>query len=156
MGSIAYFQSVPRRRRRPSRRPATTAWPPSLDGDVLHDDSLLAAGFQALQRQAPALRHLKEPRGRIGEARVLDRRERAPQRAVLGHAPEELHARVMGRGDLVREHFLEAGFRAGGHGRIQRRREDAGLGGRVRAVLGGIDADHGGLLERAQDVLPRG
>jgi hypothetical protein len=60
----------------------------------------------------------------------------------------------MGRGDLVREHFLETGCRAGGHGRIQRRREDAGLRGRVRAVLGGIHADHGGLVERAEDVMP--
>ena len=78
VGSIAYFCAFPRRRRPPSTRPATTAWPPSLDGDVLHDDGLRAAGFHALQRQAPALRHLKEPRGRIGEARALDRREMVP------------------------------------------------------------------------------
>ena len=96
--------------------------------------------------RASGLRHLKERRGRIGEARALDRREMVPQRAPVGHAPEELHARVMGRGDLVRDHFLEARVRAGGYGCIQRRREDAGLGGRVRAVLGGIHADHGAGL----------
>jgi hypothetical protein len=60
----------------------------------------------------------------------------------------------MRRGDLVCEHFLEARLRTGRRGRIERRREHAGLGGRVRAVLGGIDADHVGLLERAEDVLP--
>ena len=122
------------------------------DGDVLHDDGLLAAGFQALQRQAPRLRHVKEPRGGIREAGALDRREAIL--AILGEVAEQLHARVMHRGDLVREHFLKTGFRAGRRRRIERRREHAGLGGRVRAVLGGIDADDGGLLKRAEDVLP--
>ena len=39
------------------------------DGDVLHDDVLLPAGLHPLQRDAPALRHVKEARRRIGETR---------------------------------------------------------------------------------------
>ena len=55
------------------------------DGDVLHDDGLLAADFQALQRQAPRLRHLKEPRRGIREAGALDRREAIL--AITGEGP---------------------------------------------------------------------
>ena len=128
-------RALPATWRRGSTAPPAPLETPGDDGlaalfdvDVLDDDVLLTAGFHTLQRSAPGLRHVKEPRRRIREACVLDRRETAPHHGILGHAPEELHTRVMGRGDLVRDHFLEARCRTGGHGRKTKVTHSAKMG----------------------------